>query len=303
MGAGVPSGLQNRCEELTASWVGSIPTYSRQNFEIRFFTRGREPEMLFGNIFIAGACWFCAIIFGAMALWALKRSTPMHFWSGSKVHPDEITDIPAYNRENAMMWGAYAACMVAAGVASLFSSAVGIALLLIALLPGIIVLIFVYRRIYNKYKNPSFIKEYRPLNSKTSKLMVKLSIAGVLVVFIAVGALFYYGEKEPEVIIHNDSVQIKAMYGLMVDFSDIENISLIQNNMASIGADIRTNGFRGFGQALKGHFYSDRTGHTLLFVQAKSFPTIRIERIDKKDIYISFRDSEETERLFRELCR
>lgn len=30
MGAGVPSGLQNRFEELSASQVGSIPTYSRQ---------------------------------------------------------------------------------------------------------------------------------------------------------------------------------------------------------------------------------------------------------------------------------
>jgi uncharacterized protein YneF (UPF0154 family) len=259
--------------------------------------------MAFGNIFMAGVCWFCAIIFGSMALWAHKRKTPMHFWSGSKVHPDEITDIPAYNRENAMMWGAYAAFMVVAGLASLFNSTVGIALLLIALLPGIIVLMFVYRRIYNKYKNPSFIKEYRPLNSKTSKFMVKLSIAGALVVLIAVCALFYYGEKEPEVVIHDNSLKIKAMYGLEVDFAEIENVSLIEDNMTSIGADIRTNGFRGFGQALKGHFYSDRAGHTLLFVQAKSSPTIRIERTDKKDIYISFSDSEETERLFRELRR
>ena len=30
MGAGVPSGLQNQREGLGASWVGSIPTYSRQ---------------------------------------------------------------------------------------------------------------------------------------------------------------------------------------------------------------------------------------------------------------------------------
>ena len=29
MGAGVPSGLQNQREALVASWVGSIPTYSR----------------------------------------------------------------------------------------------------------------------------------------------------------------------------------------------------------------------------------------------------------------------------------
>ncbi len=31
MGSGVPSGLQNQYEELRASWVGSIPTLSRQN--------------------------------------------------------------------------------------------------------------------------------------------------------------------------------------------------------------------------------------------------------------------------------
>lgn len=36
MGSGVPSGLQNQYEELGASWVGSIPTHSRQyNFNVR----------------------------------------------------------------------------------------------------------------------------------------------------------------------------------------------------------------------------------------------------------------------------
>lgn len=30
MGTGVPSGLQNQHEGLIASWVGSIPMYSRQ---------------------------------------------------------------------------------------------------------------------------------------------------------------------------------------------------------------------------------------------------------------------------------
>ena len=31
MGAGVPAGLQHQFEGLVASWVGSIPTHSRQN--------------------------------------------------------------------------------------------------------------------------------------------------------------------------------------------------------------------------------------------------------------------------------
>lgn len=37
MGSGVPSGLQNQYEELRASWVGSIPTHSRQ-YEFKCLT-------------------------------------------------------------------------------------------------------------------------------------------------------------------------------------------------------------------------------------------------------------------------
>ncbi len=61
------------------------------------------------------------------------------------------------------------------------------------------------------------------------------------------------------------------------------------------------NGYGGIGEALKGNFKSDTLGETILFVQSKSFPTIKIKRTDKKDVYISFRSSESTEQLYREL--
>ena len=35
MGTGVPSGLQNQYEGLVASWVGSIPMYSRQSLNFK----------------------------------------------------------------------------------------------------------------------------------------------------------------------------------------------------------------------------------------------------------------------------
>ena len=38
MGAGVSSGLQNQYEGLGASWVGSIPTYSRHISNIKALT-------------------------------------------------------------------------------------------------------------------------------------------------------------------------------------------------------------------------------------------------------------------------
>ena len=259
--------------------------------------------MHFGNVIFAATCGFCALIFIAMAVWAFKRKTPMHFWSGSTVTPEEITDIPAYNRANGVMWAAYAAGMAMAGAAGLFSVNAGVVLLLIVCLPGIAVLIIAYKRIYNRYRNPSFMSSSKPLGSKTSKAVVIFAVASTACVLIAVGILFYHGDKEPEVNILSDGVQIKAMYGLLIPVSDIKGVSLIRESMSDIGVGIKTNGYNGFGQSLKGHFHSEKTGPTLLFVQAKSSPTIRIERTDKKDIYISFRAGEETERLYRELRR
>lgn len=91
------------------------------------------------------------------------------------------------------------------------------------------------------------------------------------------------------------------MYGLNIDFSEIANIFLIEKSMSDIGIGTRTNGYGGTGGALKGNFKSDTLGETLLFVQSKSSPTIKIERTNKKDVYISLRNSENTEQLYREL--
>jgi len=104
------------------------------------------------HIAFAVVCWACALLFGAIALWAFKRRTPMHFWAGSAVKPQEITDIPAYNRANGLLWVAYGVLMAAIGVIALFEITVATVLLLIQCLPGVAVLIAVYRRIYQKYR-------------------------------------------------------------------------------------------------------------------------------------------------------
>ena len=123
----------------------------------------------------------------------------------------------------------------------------------------------------------------------------------VYMTIFAVGALFFYGEKDPDVSILDDRIQIKSMYGLNIDFFEFANIYLIEKSMSDIGIGIRTNGYGGIGRALKGNFKSDTLGETLLFVQSGSSPTIKMERTDKKDVYISFRNSESTEQLYHEL--
>jgi hypothetical protein len=225
----------------------------------------------------------------------------MHFWSGSIVRPEEIADIPSYNRANGMMWAIYTGCMVLTGILSLFSIRKGVILLVIICVPGIVVLIVAYNRIYKKYKSTSVIYKTHESTSKTPKALIIAITLIPVIIFTMIGALFFYGEKDPDISIINEHIQIKAMYGLNIDFSEVHNISLIDKSMSDIGIGTRTNGYGGIGGALKGNFKSDTLGETLLFVQSKSSPTIKIERTDKKDVYISLHNSESTEQLYREL--
>ncbi|ADY55273.1 hypothetical protein Sgly_0930 [Syntrophobotulus glycolicus DSM 8271] len=257
--------------------------------------------MSFTKIIFAAICWLCSLVFGVIALWAFKRQDPMQFWSGSTVRPEEITDIPSYNRANGLMWAIYTVCMVVTGILSLFSLIIGAVLLGIICVPGFVVLIVAYNRIYHKYRSTSVIDKTDVSTSKTPKAVIIAITSISAIILIAVGALFYYGEKDPEASILDHRIQIKAMYGLSIDFSEIADISLIEESMSDIGIGARTNGYGGIGETLKGNFKSDALGETLLFVQSRSSPTIKIERTDKKDIYISFRNSESTEQLYREL--
>jgi len=134
--------------------------------------------------------------------------------------------------------------------------------------------------------------EKDPSSSNKKVITAVLAISVLLV--IAVSILFYQGMKDPVINISEDKIQIKAMYGLTIDISEIKDITLIEKSMREIGVGIRLNGFGGAGESLKGHFHSENTGKTLLFVQFNSIPTIKIERNGKKDIYISFRNGDTT---------
>jgi len=265
------------------------------------------------NIVSAICCFLTSLIFWGVSIYAFTRKDPMHFWSGSKVMPEEISDIPAYNRANALMWAIYAACMVLAGILSLFSVITGIILMVITIVPGILVLIVVYKSIYNRYRITSFTSTEIPNSSSntstkihnTSKGSIKtaINLIATVIIFIGLVVMFYLGEKEPEVIINNDRIQIKGMYGLSIELSEIADISLVEKSMKELGIGRRTNGYGGFGDTLKGNFNSDALGETMLFVHANSSPTIKIERAGKKDIYISYNNAERTNQLYKALMQ
>ena len=125
----------------------------------------------------------------------------------------------------------------------------------------------------------------------------KAVIVFLIITFIPITAMFYFGERAPAVNIHNDSVHIRGLYRVSVPFSDIAGISLVPQSMREIGPGRRTNGYA-TGNTWQGHFQAGT-----LFVQADSSPTIKIQRYNGRDVFLSFRDIEQTEDLYYLLIR
>jgi hypothetical protein len=137
----------------------------------------------------------------------------------------------------------------------------------------------------------------KPLAKRVTTIVaVAVTVATVL----AVGIGLFLGSKEPVVTVLDDGVQIEGMYGLTIEFAEMSETTLLEKRMRDMDVGSRTNGYAGSG-ILKGHFRSDTLGETLLFVDAKTAPTIWIKRQGQEDVYISFRDSEKTQRLYQEM--
>ena len=173
------------------------------------------------------------------------------------------------------------------------------AVFLVVLIVGFLIYANTGKR-FLKEKNaaPVVIERTKP---RAAKAIIIAVIAISAIVLVGVAALLIFGSSEPDVLILDNGIQIKAMYGRTVEYAEIANISLIEQSMGEIGLVRRTNGFGGFGQALKGNFRSDSLGELLLFVQSDIAPTIWIECFNARDVYISFRDSEATKVLYNEL--
>ncbi|MCL1992671.1 MAG: hypothetical protein FWG66_06970 [Spirochaetes bacterium] len=103
------------------------------------------------NVFTAAILALAGAVIVFFALWISKREKPVAFWSGTIVLPEEITDVPAYNRAVARMWGLYGGCFFAGALVTLFAIEAGVIITLVLSLPGMIVLVRTYRRIYDKY--------------------------------------------------------------------------------------------------------------------------------------------------------
>lgn len=92
-----------------------------------------------------------ASLFTGLGIYAMRRKKPMWFWSGSTVSEDEITDIPAYNRANGIMWLAFSGIFWISAILGIFNVSLAGPLIGIGCVAGIPALVIAYNRIYKKY--------------------------------------------------------------------------------------------------------------------------------------------------------
>lgn len=97
--------------------------------------------------------WLCGALFISIGIYSLKKKTPMHFWSGTTVKPEEISNIKAYNKANGVMWISYGLIFVLSGILGfLVGTFIGAIIVVLISTIGLIILITIYTRIHDKYK-------------------------------------------------------------------------------------------------------------------------------------------------------
>lgn len=117
-----------------------------------------DGETIFGIIMMTACGFGIGAIFYGIGVWASKRTDPMHFWTGTTVDPKTISDVSAYNQENARMWKVYSVPFWLAGLLQILSAwipqlAIAVAVLLVtSCTAGLVWLIWKYGRIKKKYR-------------------------------------------------------------------------------------------------------------------------------------------------------
>lgn len=115
------------------------------------------------QILFALICWICGGIFLIVSIVAYRSKRAVSFYAQMPVAENRITNIPAYNRENAVLWAAYSIPYFLIGfVGTTTDLSISGILLVIVCVGSIPALILAYQRIYRKYSGePSVKKDQR----------------------------------------------------------------------------------------------------------------------------------------------
>jgi hypothetical protein len=92
-----------------------------------------------------------AALLTGVGIFAWRREKPMWFWAGTEIKEEDISDVPAYNRANAVMWVSYSLVFWAAAIVAMHSVAAAGVIVIAGAVGGAIAMMLVWHRIYAKY--------------------------------------------------------------------------------------------------------------------------------------------------------
>lgn len=98
-----------------------------------------------------GAAGVCGIVFVAIGIWAFCRKAPMHFWAGSTVPAESITDVKKYNKANGIIWTVAAIPYFISGIIAFFDFNIASIILTISCFGGLLFLFIAYTFIYKHF--------------------------------------------------------------------------------------------------------------------------------------------------------
>ena len=104
-----------------------------------------------GVLGLSGSCFVCGIVFLLVGIWAFCRKTPMHFWAGSTVPAESITDVKKYNKANGIIWTVAAIPYFISGIIAFFDFNLASIILTISCFGGLLFLFIAHTFIYKHF--------------------------------------------------------------------------------------------------------------------------------------------------------
>lgn len=232
------------------------------------------------------------LLFVGIGIYSLKKKTPMHFWAGTIVKPEEIRDIKAYNRANGIMWIIYGlSYLLIIPLEILFGDFWDIIISILAI-PGLIVLVLCYNHIYKKYKSDDPIKKDSPNKKyeKCQKIVFCFMILIGLVPCLILATVDVSGGHE--LTIKDNTVKIQATSFKTENIKTIELLDEINIKGKVTGTNTITYS--------RGTFNVDGEKN-IVYIYNDSSPYIKFNLKDNKTIYYNEKNSEDTEKTYNEL--
>jgi hypothetical protein len=170
---------------------------------------------------------------------------------------------------------------------------------LVVLLGGVI-----YSNMGKRFRNPlsddanNAAVDDDPQEKRRKKVLFFVTFAFTLVTGFVILWFFCEGSRPITVSLDNQTLVIPGvLYGVSVPFDEIQNVGLLDESMRQIGAG-RRNAGHGTNNNLRGSFAA---GH-LLVQNPSEGPTIRIERLNDRPLFISLDDSQATRALYQRIA-